>query len=200
MRTFILIGGIGSGKSTVSALLRQLGACCIDLDDLGHEVLLQPETIRDLVEEFGEGVLDSKGAVDRRALAAAAFASPECTQALNGITQPRIVSKALSKLDEAQTEGYRVAIVEISPYEGPLGQFHPIECVSQGIIAVTAPENMRIERAVSRGFDEADVRNRIYRQVSDEQRASWADYVIVNDGSIEQLKSQVETVWYAINA
>lgn len=195
MRTYVLIGGIGSGKSTVSAMLEQLGARCIDLDAVGHEVLAQPETAAALAGRFGSGVLDAQGSVDRRKLAQAAFASAEATRALNGITQPRIVAQAMKAIKQARLQGCQVAVVEISPYEGPGGVFDPLVNASRGVVAVLAPESERVRRAVRRGMDPADVRNRISRQASDAQRREWADFTLDNGGSEGYLREQVESLW-----
>ena len=85
MKEYILVGGIGSGKSTVATLFHERGAECVDLDDIGHEVLLLPEVIDMMVETFGKDILDDKGEIDRPALAAKAFASPADTIKLNAI-------------------------------------------------------------------------------------------------------------------
>ncbi len=195
MRTFILIGGIGSGKSTVSRMLGELGARCIDLDAVGHEVLEMPQARFELVKTFGEGVLAPDGSIDRRALAAQAFATPLSVRALNKITQPRIVERAMQAIEVLRERGCAVAVVEVSAYEGPGGMFDPLISAADGILAVVAPEDVRASRAVERGLSEADVRNRMARQATDGQRESWADIVIRNDGSVEHLRSQVEAAW-----
>lgn len=200
MKRYILVGGIGSGKSTVSQMLHDRGAECVDLDDIGHEVLLQPEVIDMLTETFGEGILDDKGQIDRSALAKKAFASPADTIKLNAISQPRLLAIASKRLDEFEAQGCPLAIIEISAYDGPEGTFAPFTRNAEGMIAVTAPTRVRVERAVAKGFDAKDVKNRIARQVQDTQRALWADYVISNKGSLDDLTAQVDKVWEQIKA
>ena len=199
MRTYILIGGIGSGKSTVSGLLGELGARVIDLDAVGHEVLGMPETREALACAFGEGVIASDGSVDRRQLAARAFATQKGTLELNAITQPRIVQRALQLLASLEAQGCQVAVVEISPYAGPGGVFDPLVEAARGIIAVVAPEEVRVRRAIERGMPEADVRNRISRQATDAQRRAWADIVVENNSTPEDLRQSVQAAWHAMN-
>lgn len=195
MKRYILIGGIGSGKSTVSALFAQKGACCIDMDRIGHRVLHLPQIKDDIRTVFGSGVFSSDGEIDRSALAAAAFCSPADTEQLNHITHPSILGLTEAALDECEASGYPAAIIELSVYSGPEDHFAPLIRRADGIIAVIAPEQVRIERAVLSGFDEDDVRNRIARQATDEQRREWADFVIENGGTLEQLEQQVEEVY-----
>lgn len=200
MRTYVLIGGIGSGKSTVSRMLCELGAACIDLDVVGHEVLEDADAIRELVSAFGEDVLAAEGTIDRRALARVAFATAQATLTLNSITQPRIVDRALSMIDELQACGSCVAVVEISPFDGPEGVFAPLVQVADGIVAVVAPDEVRVARAVDRGFSEEDVRARMARQATDEQRRFWADIAIENAGTIDDLRRSVGIAWSHMTA
>ena len=200
MRTYVLIGGIGSGKSMVLEMFGGLGAQCIDLDAIGHDVLGWPETCRELFEVFGPDVFDADGAVNRRALAKRAFASPESTEALNAITQPRIVQRAQEMLDDLEAQGCPVAVVEISPYAGFGGAFDPLVEGAQGIVAVVAPDEVRVRRAIERGLPEADVRNRIARQATDDQRRAWADIVVENDATLEDLRQSVQSAWNSMTS
>lgn len=198
MKRCVLIGGIGSGKSTVSRMLQEHGAQCVDLDDCGHEVLLKPEVISMLAETFGSDILDANGEIDHKKLAAKAFATPSATVKLNQITQPRLLKVAEDRLEKLEEEGCAISFVEISAYDGPDGTFAPLFRGDDGVVCVTAPTRLRIERAVAKGFSEKDVRNRIKRQVSDEQRALWSDYVISNKGSLDDLRARVDEVWEQI--
>lgn len=200
MKTCILIGGIGSGKSTVSSMLQERGAKRVDLDECGHETLLDPEVIRLLADTFGDEILDENGVINRSELAARAFVTQAKTIQLNAITQPRLLKVAQARLDRLEQEGCDIAVIEISAYDGPEGTFAPLVRNSVGVIAVTSPTRLRIQRAVAKGFAEDDVRRRISRQVSDAQRVLWADYVISNKGTIDQLEEQVEHVWCDISA
>ncbi len=200
MKRCVLIGGIGSGKSTVSRMLQEHGAACVDLDDCGHEVLLNPTVISMLTETFGEDILDAQGQIDHAALAQKAFATPQATVRLNAITQPRLLRIAQKRLDDLEADGCAIAFVEISAYDGPDGTFAPLFRTDDAVISVTAPKRLRIERAIGKGYSEQDVRNRIARQVSDAQRALWADFVISNKGTLADLQAHVAAIWEKITA
>lgn len=200
MKRCVLIGGMGSGKSTVSRMLQEHGAKSVDLDDCGHETLLKPEVIDMLTEVFGEDVLDAHGEIDHKALAAKAFQTTADTIKLNRITQPRLLKVAEDHLHELEEQGADVALVEISAFDGPAGTFAPLYNGNDGVICVTAPTRLRIKRAMQKGFSEEDAKKRIARQVTDEQRALWSDYIISNKGTLEDLQKQVDDVWAKITA
>lgn len=192
MKRYILIGGIGSGKSTASMLFFERGAFCIDLDTIGHRVLLQREVRDALVEAFGKNILDERGKVDRAKLASLAFASPEATAQLNAITHPAILETATTRLDRAERAGSTLAIIETSAFNGEGSPFLQLCKENGGIIAVCAPEDVRIARCVARGMDEADARLRMQRQPTDDERRAWADYVLENSGTPAELEEQIE--------
>lgn len=192
MKTIFVIGGIGAGKSTVSRTLENQGIPLIDLDKVGHEVLTWPIVKADMRAAFGPDIFDKQGEVIRPALAAVAFASEDNAHKLNCISLPRIKQAFAQKLAALEKEGHKFAVVEYSNFEGKESSWaSKDDCV----IAVTAPEELRVARAVARGGEEQDVRNRIARQVSDEVRIEAANYVFVNDGSAEQLRDQVLSWW-----
>ena len=197
MKAIMLIGGMGSGKSTVARMLGDLGARMIDLDRIGHEVLLDAAVARALVAEFGEHI-QVDGAVSRPLLARAAFAGSESARRLSQITHPAIVRSASAMLDSALREGCPAVVIEVSAFSGPEGAFEALLERCCAIVAVAAREDLRVARAVSRGFSEDDVRARIARQPTDAQRAAWADYVLQNDGSEDDLVSEVESLWNTV--
>lgn len=196
MKAIMLIGGMGSGKSTVARMLGESGARIIDLDRLGHGVLLDAAVARALADEFGEHIL-MDGEVSRPLLARAAFASEESARQLSRITHPAIVSLALEMLDDAAREGCPAVVVEVSAFSGPEGAFSALLERCCAIVAVSAREELRVARAVPRGFSEDDVRARIAMQPTDAQRAAWADCVLPNDGSEDDLALRVESLWNA---
>jgi dephospho-CoA kinase len=194
--TAALVGGIGSGKSTVLDMFAQLGAYVIRLDDIGHDVLHEPDVIAQLVATFGPGVLDDAGEVVRARLAQAAFDTAEHTRALNDITHPSIMDEMYRQVDIAHT-AHKVAVVEVTSGEVS----HEALPWADVIIAVSAPEELRVKRACGRkGATEEDVRQRIARQPSDEQREAVADYVIVNATTVEEARRQVVNVWRSMTA
>lgn len=191
MKKVVLVGGIGSGKSTVCGMFEDLGAGVVKLDDIGHDVLFVPEVKEALRDAFGAEIFDSEGAVVRSALAAAAFDSAEHTAALNAITHPAIMRECFRRVG-ALARTHEVVVVEVTSGEMTREAFSWADAV----VAVSAPEEMRLARACARGNQsEADVRARMAQQPSDEQREAIADYVIDNRGSIEQARHAVETVW-----
>lgn len=192
-RVVYLIGGMGSGKSSVAARLRARGVPVYDLDEAGHEALRLPAVKGALRAAFGDGVLGADGEVARPTLARAAFATPEATEMLNRITTRAIVDLMEAWLRRQRTAGERRCVVEVSAYDGPDGRFP----APDEVLAVVAPLKTRVARAVAKGFSEADVRARISRQATDEERREWADVVIENDGSLAALERAVDAWWDA---
>lgn len=198
MKVIVVIGGIGSGKSTVSRGFITRGASFIDLDEVGHQVLERQDVIDDMAAAFGADILDSKGAVVRPVLARKAFATVAGTETLNSISHPRLIAEAKRQLKAYEEADKPACVIEISPYDGPQGTFGVFTDMADATVAVVAPEELRVQRAVARGGDEQDVRNRMARQVSDDQRRVWADYVIENDADLAALERQIDQVWHAI--
>lgn len=200
MKIIVVIGGIGSGKSTVTRGFVGLGASSIDLDIVGHEVLERQDVIDDMVAAFGSDILDEHGAVIRPILGRKAFASAQGTATLNSISHPRLIAEAKRQLKAFEDAGKPACVIEISPYDGPQGTFGVFTDMADATVAVVAPVELRVKRAVARGGDPQDVRNRIARQATDEQRRKWADYVIANDGDLDDLNRQVRDIWAKIVA
>lgn len=192
MKTIFIIGGIGSGKSTVTRYFNERGAPTLDLDQVGHEVLSLDEARASLVERFGEDIIGSDRKIDRKALAAKAFVTPAATKTLTDVTATLIVDHMKKWVDEQSPEDHPFVIVEVSAFDGPQGHYG---CLASSIIAVTAPIEMRVERAMRNGFSEEDVRHRMSRQVTDGERRSWAQYVVENDGSLEDLRRKLDLLW-----
>ncbi|MGV0800986.1 dephospho-CoA kinase, partial [Mycolicibacterium elephantis] len=159
-----LTGGIGAGKSTVSAVFSECGGVIVDGDVIAREVV-EPGTegLRQLVEAFGEDILLPDGALDRPALAAKAFRDDESRALLNGIVHP-LVGKRREEIIAAVSED--TVVVEDIPLlvETGMAPMFPL------VVVVTAPVETRVARLIKRGMDEADARARIAAQATDEQR------------------------------
>ena len=196
MEKIFVIGGMGAGKSTARKALIDQGLECIDLDEIGHEVLTWQVVITDLVEAFGEDILDEEGNVNRRALAKKAFESPADTRKLNSITMPRIEDAFTAKLRELEDAGCEAVVVEFSVFKN---RSRSLADLADVIIAVLAPLETRIERAVASGFDEVDVRRRIAQQITDAERIERADVVFENVGTKEDLYNKVIAWWQEYN-
>ena len=195
MKLVVVIGGIASGKSSVSKLFSEKGAACIDLDLIGHEVLHNPKVKEALASRFGTDIFGEDGEVVRPRLAQKAFADADSTAALNALTHAQIIADAWDLIAGYEREGKDVCVVEISPYDGPEGTFGVFTDKADACVAVVAPTEQRVARAVAKGFSEEDARNRISRQVSDDQRRQWATHVLENDGSWENLSGQIQKLW-----
>lgn len=185
-----LTGGIGSGKSTVSAELARLGAVIVDADAVARQ-MQQPGSplLDELAERFGASVIAADGSLDRPALAAIAFADPDSLAALNTIVHPAVGAE-MNRQVLAQRATDRVVVMDI-----PLLTENPREGL-QATIVIDVTEELQVRRLVElRGFDEADARARISRQASREQRLARATHVIDNNGSIDELLAQVGRLW-----
>ena len=192
MKQIFVIGGMGSGKSTASHALVDQGLALIDLDKVGHDILKWDIVKDDLVEAFGEDILDESGEVSRKALAAKAFATPADTRKLNRITMPRIEEAFTVMIEELEAKGTDAVVVEYSVFRN---RETSLAYGADVVIAVLAPIDLRIERAVASGFEEEDVRQRIARQITDADRVEAADVVFNNDSSKEELANDVITWW-----
>ena len=197
MEKIFVIGGMGPGKSTARKALVDQGLEYIDLDLIGHEILHWEIVKEDVSATFGEDVLDPDGEINRKALARKAFVSPAETRKLNRITQPRIEDAFTTKLDELEAAGCPAVVVEYSVFKS---RQMSLAYLADIVIAVLAPLEVRIERAVASGFDEADVRRRIAQQITDAERIEQADVVFNNDGTKEELYNKVVNWWNEYNA
>ena len=193
MKNILIIGGMGAGKYSVTSALASQGLPVVDLDRLGHVVLTWDFVKKELRDAYGAGVFTAEGEVDRAALAAVAFATKEGTETLNRITQPRIDQALHNELARLAAEGRTAAVIESSSFTGQA----PLVALADYIVVVTAPEELRVARAVAAGWSEADVRARMARQLTDEQRLRFATVSFVNDGTPEQLYDQVVSWWNA---
>jgi dephospho-CoA kinase len=188
-----LTGGIGSGKSTVSRMLAERGAVVVDSDVLAREVVA-PGTpgLAAVLEVFGEGVVTADGELDRAALSRIVFADSEARRRLEAITHPLVRARA-RQIEAAAPDGS--VVVHDIPLLVETGQQDKFDAV----VVVDAEVETQLRRlAESREMGPDDARGRISAQASREQRRAAADYVIVNDGSVEDLRRQVDDVWAAI--
>ena len=192
MKKLFIIGGMGAGKSTARKALVDEGLPFIDLDKVGHDVLMWDTVKEELVETFGEDILDEDGEVIRPALAKKAFVSPAETRKLNRITMPRIEDAYTERLAELEREGHEAVVVEYSVFKSRASS---LAYSADVVMAVLAPLDLRIERAVASGFEESDVRRRIAQQITDADRIEAADVVFNNDGTPDELRNQVLLWW-----
>jgi dephospho-CoA kinase len=185
-----LTGGIASGKSTVSAILRELGAVVIDADALAREVVAQGTPgLAAVVAEFGADLLTPDGDLDRAAMGALVFADESARRRLEAIVHP-LVFERIVDLESHAPEGS--VIVHDIPLLAESGRADTFDAV----IVVEAPEHVQVDRMVrDRGWTEPDALARIAAQATAEDRRAIATYLIENTGSVEELRSQVEKVY-----
>ena len=184
-----LTGGIGSGKSTVSALLAERGAVVVDADRLAREVV-EPGTpgLAAVVAAFGDSVLTQDGALDRPALAAVVFTDPAARARLDGIVHPLVRARAVELIGALPDDA---VVVQDIPLLVETGQASAFDLV----LVVEADPEARVARLVQRGLSEDDARARISAQASDEQRRAVADVVLDNSGTPAELAAQVDRFW-----
>ena len=185
-----LTGGIGSGKSTVSAALAARGAVIVDADAIVRDVQ-QPGSpvLQQLAERFGPQVIAADGSLDRQAVANVVFTDPEALKALNAIVHPA-VGREMNRRVLAERETDRVVVMDI-----PLLTENPREGL-EAIVVVDVPVETQVERLVAfRGFGEDDARARIAKQATREQRLATATFVVDNSGDLAALEAQMDALW-----
>jgi dephospho-CoA kinase len=183
-----LTGGIGAGKSTALEALQRLGAATLSTDRVVHDLYEDAEVQATVTERFGPAVV-SDGVVDRSAVARLAFATPQDRGWLEQMLWPRVSARIVDwrqGLERASTPP-RAAIVEV-----PLLFESGMEPVFDATIVVVADEEIRAQRAGARGHEA--LAERSARQLSQQEKAERATYVVTNDDSIEALQSKLSTV------
>ncbi|RMF91646.1 MAG: dephospho-CoA kinase [Nitrospinota bacterium] len=193
-----LTGGIGSGKSTVSQLLAERGARIINADTVGHQIY-QPgtEAWQEIVQAFGREVLNPDGTINRARLGEKVFSDPQALARLNAITHPRIYAAIEEQIRAIRADpppGIRGIVVEAAL----LIEAGWTPLVDQ-IWVVVASEEKVIERVMQqRSLSREEIQRRIAAQLDSAERQRYADLVLVNDGSLEELKATVEKHWTAL--
>lgn len=182
-----LTGGIGSGKSTVSAMLSEAGFEVVDADFITREVHQQPDVIASLVAEFGRGILDTtceSPRIVRSALAKCAFSSSASVAALNRIMHPALHRAAEYRLCHAQKP---VVLDAALLFEAGWDKLVDVTMV------VLCSREVRMERVIERdGLSRSQIESRMASQMSDAERCRLADIIIYNTGSLEQLCHQMQ--------
>ena len=188
-----LTGGIGVGKTTTANLIKEYGACVIEVDQLGRDLLHKdPDAKASIAKEFGESILDTAGRIDREKLGQIVFGNVERLQTLEAISHPAI-NQILNRLIGEQTSG--VIILDMAVLvEKKLAYFQGSP-MYQKVVVVESEMILRNERLKQRGLTKAEIEKRIRSQATDDERAEVADYVINNNGSIEVLQKEVEKLW-----
>ncbi|SDZ12598.1 dephospho-CoA kinase [Thermoactinomyces sp. DSM 45892] len=188
-----LTGGIATGKSTVSKMFQERGAKIIDADQIAR-LVVEPETegLQQVVAAFGEGVLDSQGRLNRKALADIIFHNPNARQRLNTILHPLIRTEMKRQTAEFQRENVEAVIIWDVPllFESGLTQ------LVEKVIVVYIPESLQIMRLMERDqLSEREAKARLGAQLSIEEKKKMADFVIDNSQPVLHTERQVDQLW-----
>ncbi len=196
MYIYGLTGGIASGKSTVSGMLRELGARVLDADVIAREVV-EPGTpgLKAVVERF-PGVLGPDGRLDRAELGRRVFGDPQERAALNALLHPLIGQEFLRRTQSLAEQG-----VERVIYDAPLLIENRLHEAMEGVLLVWVPRELQKARLMARdGLDEAAAEARLASQLPLDEKRQYATWVVDNSGDLAATRAQVEAVWRAMLA
>lgn len=195
MKIIVLTGGIGSGKSTVSTILKERGVAVIDSDKIGLEVV-NPGTCgwQEVVSNFGKEILTAQGTIDRRKLARIVFRDPAALQKLNQIIHPRVDEEVEACLREYQRKNINVVFIEMAI----IIETSWMHRVNQFWV-VKAPKEITLKRLKERGVSESDALSRMANQPPVEDKIKRNMVIIQNDGDLPDLKAKVEKLWQELN-
>lgn len=190
-----LTGGIASGKSTVSTLLRELGAVVIDADQIARDVVARGTPgLGAVVAAFGPDVLTADGDLDRPAMAAKVFADEQARRRLEGIVHPLVHAEIARQEKQAPHGAVVVHDIPLLAEGGP-----ERSAAFDAVVVVDTPEELQVARMVrDRGWSEDEARARMAAQASREQRRAIATHLIDNSGTLEQLRARVAEVYSAL--
>jgi dephospho-CoA kinase len=183
-------GGIGSGKSTVAALLRERGARVLDADRVVRTMYGGGEIAQEIGVRFGADVLQADGAVDRAKLAEIVFADEAKLEELEGLVHPAVRERIRGSIDEWRREGFDgIGVVDAALLVETDHQY-PLDALR----VVTAPESLRIDRLRTRGVSAEEARRRMEHQAPDDEKRERADFVIENEGTLTALSARVDAL------
>ena len=187
-----LTGGIGAGKSTVADLFSQKGAVVIRSDELARQVI-EPQTpgFQQVIDRFGNDFINSEGYIDRAKLAQIVFQDDAALKDLEKIVHPLVRSKTNQIIDQHTSE--TIIVNEI-----PLLLEKKMESLFDFLVIVISSKKNRLERLSQRGLTAEQASARMSKQVSDDERKAAADFLIVNDGNLDQLEVDVEKIWQTL--
>ncbi|HEY50572.1 MAG TPA: dephospho-CoA kinase [Dehalococcoidia bacterium] len=197
MKIIGLTGGYGSGKSTITRFLAELGAAVIDADKVGHEVFKPgTEAWREVVDTFGQGIISIDGTIDHRKLSRIVFRDPDARAKLNMIMHPRIYERVKDMIEEYRRSGVDVVVVEAS-----LLLEAGWKPMVDEVWVASAPQATVIRRMKEqKGILESESLARIQAQLTDEERTQQADVVIATDFPLDELKEEVTAQWHELRS
>lgn len=194
-----LSGGIGSGKSTVSAMLAELGATIVDADAIVHELQAPGmPLLEEIAGEFGVHLLDVNGALDRAALGAVVFRDPDARRRLGEIMHPPVIAEMVRRARAAADARSPMVVLDIPLlFEGKrAGTGSAVAFDYHALVAVWVPRSVQIERTMRRdGCDQAEAERRVNAQMPIDEKRAMATHVIDNSGDLLQTRAQVEALF-----
>jgi dephospho-CoA kinase len=191
MVTVALTGGIATGKSYVLERFRDLGAACLDADELAHGATAAgTEATQAIAARFGADMLDPDGAVDRRKLGPLVFADPAARRDLEAIVHPAVYRAIAAGLRAFELTGSRIAIVDIPLLYETTGNRR-----FERVIATVCSPALQVARLIARGLSETDAHQRLAAQMPADEKAARADFVVRTDGSFQETDAQVRSIW-----
>jgi len=185
-----LTGSIGTGKSTVEEIFKKLGAYTIDADKVVHSLLERPEIIEKIRQVFGDDVIKN-GKVDRKKLAGIVFLDYRKKKILEDILHPEVFKEIQNFFKEVEKKDpCAIAIADV-PLMIETGSYKNYDVV----IVVYAPKELQLKRLIQKGMTEEEALSRINAQMDIEEKKKYADIIIENTGTIEELKEKVKNVY-----
>jgi len=196
MKVIGLTGGIGSGKSTVSRFLAEVGAVIIDADKVGHELLkLDAEVRREVVAAFGRQILTPDGDINRKKLGGIVFSNPKSLSKLNQIMHPLMYDMVKAQLEEYQRQGVAVMVLE-----APLLIEADWTSLVDEVWVTVASQPTVLRRFKDKfGLSEPEALARIHSQLPTEERVKYANVIIDTDCSLDELKARVKELWHGLH-
>ncbi len=184
-----LTGGIASGKSTAVRLMAECGAVVIEADKVAREVMAPGGAVfKEIIDHFGERIIDGSGGIDRAGLAALIFADENERRFLNSRTHPLIVGAIKKKLSTFYSGKHLIVV------EAPLLIEAEMMDLFDKIVVVASTPELQVVRLEAKGFTEAEALLRLRAQISDAERYKYADFIILNKGSLINLEEQVDNL------
>ena len=185
-----LTGSIGTGKSTVSKIFKELGAYVIDADQIVHS-LLKEQFVKEKIKEILGNVFDDKGEIDKKKVAKIIFNNPEKKKQLEALIHPLVFERIQEKIKNIEKKDPDAVVVVEVPLMIETGSYKNYDVV----IVVYAPEEIQLKRLLNRGMEKEDALKRIKSQMPIDEKVKYADIVIENTGTLEELKKKVENVY-----
>jgi dephospho-CoA kinase len=190
-----LTGGVATGKTTVARMLADLGAEVISADEVVHKMLEDDEDLRrEIVKQFGSGIMDERGRIDRRRLGGIVFRDPGKRRRLEQIIHPPVLARMQCRIEEFRKSGRGVLVAEIPL----LVETSSIGMVDK-VLLVSAEQDTQIQRLQKRhGISHAQAVLRVKSQLPIDAKKKYADWIVHTEGSMQATREQVERVWEAV--